>query len=398
MNSSDKIIKNYTKTIVFTVLYICIVVIPLQAMEEVMFVQTRSSQFKQKLKSYDPDAAEKAILTREYTKGGSPAPFQLISEKANFQWSGHEIKFLQPHFPFLDKVKTLELGRANYNHLCLTLYAVYEENGNLQVVESPLFAEKEKKALFLNTDGMLQKGTTVKFYTKVVPDVHDRWAYFVTHDGESVTVTNDQNIFPISARSYECGVFACNPICKQFYAHDGLGICQHRKNACRCTEPHALFHVQKHADELFAPLIAKAQNVNKIKSIGVRFFSYYQPCSECAVMLHGHRNISLAPAGGTEQPFDLEFIYYFNRTYLPQVIKINDDQHQLINSSNVYIYSGFIKNGLLYNSEQDQLGASLGYINLAPTVDLATKSCIYIIQWFKNFNVNNNNSHKIYYY
>lgn len=403
MQTVNKIVQKFNKLYNIKlkfILIVCLIEIfsfPILAMEEIIYFGVVN---KAQLQDYNPQDKETAVLTRSHNADEEPEPIQFISEKTKFQWQGKDLEFPHQYSPFLNKIRDLELNTAGYNHLCLTLYAIYKDPENvseLRVAESPLFARTKEKAFSLNSEGLLQKITTVKFYTKIAPNHEDRWAYFTTHNGGSIAVNNDPSIFPVSSRSYECGAEGCSVICKELYPHDDDdGECQHSTNACRHTEPNALHHIKKHAIKLFAPLIEEAHGIESVKSIGVRLFSYYQPCSECVSMLHGKRNINIG-----EKTFKSSFIFYFNRTYLTPVMKINEDQLQLFNSYNYYFSSGFLKDNLIYASNDDQedsIGESLGYISLNSNVNLFNKDHIFLVRCFPNYNINGQNRFKFYYY
>lgn len=395
-----KVIQKISKfhKIGYMALFVGAISLPIQATEEIIYLQLVN---KNKLDNFIPEEKKAAILTRSYLEDDSPEPIQFISEKTKFNWNSKNIEFPQQSSLFLDKIEELKLQTTDYNHLCLTLYAIYQENNNpleLKVVESPLFAREKGGSFFLDEDGCLQKIVTTEFYTKTAAPDGDRWAYFITHNGNSVDIRNDPSIFPITSRSYECTDTECNPICKKFYAHNAENECQHSQNACRHTEPNALFHINKNSIKLFAPLIEEAQDLANIKSIGIRFFSYYQPCSECVDMLHRNRSINI----GEGKSFKSSFIFYFNRTYQTPVMKINNEQLQLYNSSNYYLFSAFLSNKFIYSSndvqEEDKLGKILGYIRLTKKVNLANKDYIFLINYFKDFNFTDLNSFRIYYY
>lgn len=339
--------------------------------------------YMQPARSSDLSAVtEDQIKTAKLYIQGKENEIEFISEKTKFKFGDKVISFKEQPSNFLEKIRELYecvkkiKGHSKFNHLCLTLYAIYQKQGTeiFEITESPLFARKSKKySLNAQGDLVINSQRKVIFYTKTRLLDSDQWAYFTTHDGLTSSVKKDPSVFPISADSYECGEDDCNVVCKKFF-HTSDSECPHENsNQCRHTEPHALYHIIKHSKQLFSPLIQKAGSVSNIKSVGLRFFSYYQTCSSCVELLSKDQEIEIAD----NQRSKLNYMFYFYYMYgAPPVIKINTNEINLFNSYNQYLFRGFLKNNVIYYDNPDEEeeptkdGDVKGYFELSRDKDL----------------------------
>lgn len=354
---------------------------------EVLFMRLESAR---SLDAFAAEDIKKATLHMESKK----KEIEFISEKTNFKWDQKEVNFKEEPSKFLEKIENLFLdakkvkGHSKFNHLCLSLYAVYQEPGEdvFEITESPLFAKKSKKYI-LSAEGNLIKNSErrVLFYTKTKLLDNDQWAYFTTPDGLASNVKKDPSIFPISSDSYDCDASdaeGCNVVCKEFYHTDG--VCPHGDSECRHTEPHILYHVLKHSKRLFSPLIREAGGTSNIKSVGLRFFSYYQSCSSCVDLLSKSRKIEV----NADNKFELNYMFYFHNIYLDSpIIKIYDDIIKLGNNNNRYLFRGFLKKDKIYydNPEKykkpNKAGDSKGYLKLLSHKELKSNTKIISIYY-----------------
>ncbi len=328
--------------------------------------------------------SEDQIRTTTFYIQGKEDKIEFISEKTKFKFEGKEVTFKEEPSNFFDKIRQLyanvkeDKKHSKFNHLCLTLYIIYQKPDNLTVklLESPLFARKSEKYI-LNEQGdlVVNPETKVIFYTKTESQDSDQWAYFTTFDGLTSKVKKKPGVFLISTDSYECDTKDCNVVCKKFF-HAPDDECPSRNShSCRDTEPHALYHVIKHSRDLFSPLIMKAGNVDNIKHVGLRFFSYYQACASCVQLLSKEQLIEISP----NKSFKLNYIFYFYYMYGgPPVIKINANEITLSNNYNQYLFRGFLKNNIIYFDNPDEAeepnkdGDVKGYFEFAKQKDLNT--------------------------
>jgi len=358
-----------------------------EGVTEVLYMRPAKSS---DLTSLTADQIKTATLYVE----GAEDKIEFISEKTKFKFDGKAVSFKEKPSDFLEKISILYQRvretkvnkNSKFNHLCLTLYAVYKKPAVLgasetfEIVESPLFARKSKKYILdANGNLVMNPNRKVIFYTQTRVRDNDRWAYFTTQDGLASCVKKDPHVFPISTDSYECDGDECNVVCKQFFHTDGDTDCPHTTNDCRHTEPHALYHVVKHSKKLFSPLFDKAGNVDRIKSIGLRFFSYYQTCPSCIKLLSKVQQIKIAE----NKTFKLNYMFYFHHMYTSTpAIKIKIDEHtekkiELFDC----LFREFLEDNVIYENNPDvnedpdnKRGDVKGYFKLAEEKDLKALS------------------------
>src|SRR5690606_12592837 len=128
---------------------------------------------------------------------------QFLFESTSFKSDTEKISFTYESAYFLNKIGTLSPDGESkkYNHLCLTLYAIYKEGDKRKVAESPLYAKwKEKETL--SEDGVLKKESRAKFYTLCASSISGQLAYFTTGaSGNHTKARKDNEIFPIQCSS-----------------------------------------------------------------------------------------------------------------------------------------------------------------------------------------------------
>lgn len=359
---------------------------------EILYMRAINSSDLNSLTESQIKNAKLHIEEKEDNKEDNKEPqIEFISEKTKFKYDGKAVSFKEQPSNFFDKIKKFHnsvfnvKGHNKYNHLCLTLYVIYQEPATqtFQIAESPLFAKKSKKYI-LNDQGdlVINPDRKVIFYTKTTPLDSDQWAYFTTFNGLAPEVKEDPNVFPISTDSYECNSNGCNVVCKKFYHQKTDDKCPpHHSNKCRHTEPHALYHIIKHSKELFYPLINNAVDVKNVKSVGLRFFSYYQACSSCVELLLDNQQIEISD----NKTLKLNYMFYFHSMYGPLVIEIITTKIKLYNTYNQYLFRGFLIGDKVYckDAEEEEdpsnnCGHSKGYFKLPENLDLLNNKIVSI--------------------
>ena len=346
-------------------------------------------------KKHDFLPDQKASLTIKGLE--HPRSIQFLFESTSFKSDAKRVNFTCESAYFLNKIGTLspDGDSKQYNHLCLTLYAIYKDGDKRKVTESPLYAKwKEKETLSEN--GVLKKESKAKFYTLCDSSISGRLAYFTTGASRNhIKARKDSEVFPIQCSSCY-NQTECSPICKEFKA--GTAISCNDKSNCSHTEPNALFHVFKHKDKLFSPLIAKAGGVAQVKNIGFRFFSFYQSCNSCLQFLKENKKLSLAVK---DFGSNINFLYYFQRIYQHNhhVVKLSGKSPlkrftNLHNNGQLLIGSPEAENKI--KAEWGQKLQTLGCINLPKEIDLNIENKILLVHPLPEEDISEGESLKIY--
>lgn len=328
----------------------------------------------------------------------NPRSIQFLFESTTFKSDSKEVSFVYDPASFLNKIATLspESASKKYNHLCLTLYVVYGQGNKRKIAESPLYA-KWKEEVTLSKEGELKKESTAKFYTSCDSSIiSGQLAYFMTGaPGNHTKTKKDSDIFPIRCSScYDQE--KCTAICDK-YGEEEDDPCNDR-SCCSHTEPNALFHVFKNKDKLFDPLINKAGGIESVKSIGFRFFSFYQSCTSCIQFLDTNKELTLK-----EKDFrkNLNFLFYFQRTYQPNthIIKLSGKKplKRFTNlHNNGQIFTGFPQEDKRIMAEWGDKYRALGFIQLPKEVDLNTGNRILFVQSLPEGDISKEENLKIY--
>ncbi|MBM3467984.1 MAG: hypothetical protein FJX71_00960 [Alphaproteobacteria bacterium] len=331
-------------------------------------------------------------------KGLNPSDsIQFLFESTMFKSDEVKIGFVYEPAYFLNKIASLspETTSKKYNHLCLTLFAVYKDGNKRKIAESPLYA-KWKERVILSEDGKLKKDSTAKFYTVCDSSISGQLAYFMTGaSGYHTKARKDNDVFPIQCSScYDQQT--CTAVCKEFGEESTVSC--NDKSSCSHTEPNALFHVNKHKDKLFSPLIAKAGGVANVKNIGVRFFSFYQSCTSCVKLLNQNKKLSLTAKDFSN---NINFLFYFQRTYQPNIhiVKLSGKVPlkrftTLHNNGQLFIGSPIEVGRIL--AEWGDKYQILGCIELAKEIDLNIGNKILLVQPLPEEDVSKEDSSKIY--
>jgi hypothetical protein len=326
---------------------------------------------------------EKPVLTRLLSE---TAPIKFISEKTKFSWGQHDINYKKNHSTFLEKLDELKLNGANYNHLCLVLYAICEdESGLVEVTEYPLFAKASEMLSSLGSEGHVKNAESIDFYTIGNQGSGEKWAYFTSPDSETDQVINDPTIFPVSSTHYQCDSIECNAVCNELY-HE-TSMCNDPKEKCRHTEPNALYHVRKNIHKLLKTVIA--DKGKKIKSVGVRYFSFCEPCSSCTDMLNQNRSIEI-----NGEQFSLGVIFYFIRNYDAHLTKMRFkkgcEYYDLVKTNCNYFSFGILCGSKIFNfNEEGRIPEPTvenieGWIKLEESIDLASEEKILLVPYYTN--------------
>lgn len=310
-----------------------------------------------------------------------PNSIQFLFESTSFESGTKPISFTYGSAYFLNKIETLSPTQESkkYNHLCLTLYAVYKEGDKRKVTESPLYVRWKEKNI-LNDDGILKKEATAKFYTLCTPSISGRLAYFTTGaSGNDIKAQKDSEVFPIQCSSCY-GQTELTPICKQFFENHKTAKCN-QGSRCGHTEPNAWFHVLKHKEKLFKPLIGKAGGLDQVTNVGFRFFSFYQSCGSCLQFLKESKGGSLKIK---DRDYPVNFLYYFQRIYSTNqhVVKLRGKQprKRFINlHNNGQLLMGLPTDDNKIEVEWEEKLNKLGCINLPEKINLDDNNKILLI-------------------
>ncbi|WP_010301941.1 hypothetical protein [Candidatus Odyssella thessalonicensis] len=347
--------------ILLTFYALCLALLPsVEAAEEsVMYCEVYQTYSERKAfkKVIENPESLKNLKLKIYQDEETNQEVEFSSEAALYKYLGSKVNkkadFPQDAATILQIIKGLSpaSGNGQYNHLCSTLYLIYQEcTGNTRrtrISESPLYAKWKEGKLKFDDEGNLVQAKKVVFYTKINSQISntDRIAYFTRHRS---VLYGEPDIFPITCTGEKSDVTGKCWVCKN-------GDTDHTKN-CGHTEPSALYHIK---DAFFDKLVPQPEENEsedegengskteiKVLSCGIRFFSWYQPCSHCIKDLIKQKGEITVK--GTTIPKNI--IFYFHNTYVLGKVKINKKEYNLSSYATNYLYEGYLRDDNIYNS------------------------------------------------